>query len=326
MGNTTENFSKSLEVVKPEEDFSAELKDLHTEIKKIPTKEKPMYLSNKVIGDRATYINKQWKKSFEEMYGKTQPQEFNGQKVGKYTKIDVERINYELKYRNNYYTRGEERSKEITKEKNDLDGFRDRTDLMLQDVQKFLGEAKAKLDKYDKLNNTFSAPIDGKVVSVQYIPERITTYRVEGYVDSQASRIYWLEITIDDQKSWTKVVCDIDFWYKKTWQYTTDDYFRYSMKVNDVATNPTETHNLDDDSYAEKHKPRETLNKILWLAERVIPQCPNIIDNEVKKYSAQIKTDQIIKQGEEGKKIQENIKEEKRRKAAEGRLKNVIGW
>ena len=59
MGNTTENFSKSLEVVKPEEDFSAELKDLHTEIKKIPTKEKPMYLSNKVIGDRATYINKQ---------------------------------------------------------------------------------------------------------------------------------------------------------------------------------------------------------------------------------------------------------------------------
>ena len=89
--------------------------------------------------------------------------------------------------------------------------------------------------------------------------------------------------------------------------------------VDDVVTIPEETHNLDDDSYAEKHKSREYLNKILWLAERVLPRCPNIIDNEVKKYSAQIKTDKIIKQGEEGKKIQEN-------KAAEDRLKNVIGW
>ena len=316
MVNATESFSRSLDVVKPEENFSAELKSLAAETKNNPDiwDEKPMYLSSKVVADRAIYIAKQWKKSFEEMYGKSQPQEFNGQKVWRYTKMDISRINDNLKAKNN-----PNKNKESLKVSYDLDGLRNKSEQISQDVQKFLDQAKSKLGKYDTLDDTFSAPIYEKFVSVKQLPKITTTYEVDGYRNSQSSPVNWLEITIDDKKAWTKVTCDIYVWREKTWQFTTDDYFRYSVMVDDVVTIPEETHNLDDDSYAEKHKSREYLNKILWLAERVLPRCPNIIDNEVKKYSAQIKTDKIIKQGEEGKKIQEN-------KAAEDRLKNVIGW
>jgi len=51
-----------------------------------------MYLSNQVVVERANYIKSQGKKSFAEMYGTTQPNNFNGKQVGKYTKLDIARI------------------------------------------------------------------------------------------------------------------------------------------------------------------------------------------------------------------------------------------
>ncbi|MEI6774230.1 MAG: hypothetical protein WCL18_05580 [bacterium] len=134
------------------------------------------------------------------MYGKTLPQEFNGQKVGKYTKMDIVRINGGLKDINDHNPQqiSEKENREIIKKKNDLEGFRDRSEQIIQDIQKFSVEAKAKLGKRYAPDNTFFAPIDGKIVSVSQLPDTTEGYH-EGY--RKEARVHRLEITIDDPKS-----------------------------------------------------------------------------------------------------------------------------